>query len=463
MELHKTQEQVALSKAPYRVVNCGRQWGKTTLSVLEMIAYAFYVKDAEIAYFATTFDQARNIAWEMLKNFSKPAWAKPPNESRLELMLKNNHNGMSRITLRGWENVETARGQQFDFLVLDEVAQMRNFDYSWQAVLEPTLIFRRGKALFISTPYGYNHFFELYMKGQKGATKREDWESWKFTSYDNPHLPVDSLQKKREEVTEGYFKQEYLAEFETFVGSVYKEFSREYHVKKYDLQKFNPVYFLQGLDRGFRNPTAVPLIAVNKDDVWYQYGEIYQAGLTNPELADLVKQERQKVKTQFGMEIEYATADSANASDIKDLADMGVDFTPVKKESGEASKSYVRWKIERFSDRLKVDKRGKTGYYVNPNCKFTIFEFEHYAYPETKDDKKDDEAPMKKNDHMMDSLGDLNAMYLHEYKQKLTDPLEGKIKGTYVPISKVSEETENVYEDFFEDSCDSFWDDPLLE
>lgn len=452
MELHPTQKLVAVSNSPYRVVCCGRQWGKTTLAVLEMIAYAFAEDDREVAYFATTFDQARNIAWEMLKKMSKAAWAKPPNESRLELMLKTSKGGVSRITLRGWENVETARGQQFDFLVLDEVAQMRNFTYNWEAVLGPTLVFRRGKALFISTPYGYNHFFDLYMRGQR---KEQDFESWKFTSYDNPHLPPVELQKKRESVTENYFQQEYLAEFKTFVGAVYKEFAREFHVKELNLSKFEPIYYLMGLDRGFRNPSAVPIIAVNKDDVWYQFDEIYEAGLTNPEIAEVIKQKKE------GKNFEYSTADSANASDIKDLADLGVDFIPVKKESGEANKSYVRWKIEKFSDRLKVDKRGKTAYYVSPKCKYTIFEFEHYSYPETKDEKKDDEMPMKKDDHMMDALADLNAMYMHDYKPERVDPLAGKVPGTYITVSKPDYKDPYEQENFFEDDPDSYWDNPF--
>jgi len=80
-----------------------------------MIAFAYSGNGKEIAYFATTYDQARNIAWRILKDASRPAWSRNPNESRLELFIKTKDRGESRITLRGFENVETARGQQFDF------------------------------------------------------------------------------------------------------------------------------------------------------------------------------------------------------------------------------------------------------------------------------------------------------------------------------------------------------------
>src|SRR3990167_4170714 len=120
MELHPTQKIVAKDNHDYRIVCCGRQWGKTTLAVLEITACAYAKSGKEIAYLASTYDQARNIAWAMLKEYTKAIWAKGPNESRLELTLKTQDNGESKIQLGGYENVETYRGRQFDFIVLDE-------------------------------------------------------------------------------------------------------------------------------------------------------------------------------------------------------------------------------------------------------------------------------------------------------------------------------------------------------
>ena len=97
LQLHPTQAIVAQDNHDFRVVDCGRQWGKTTLAVEEMKACGYYnkvysnVSHNEIAYFATTFDQARNIAWAMLKDSTRPAWDRPPNESRLELWLRTKH------------------------------------------------------------------------------------------------------------------------------------------------------------------------------------------------------------------------------------------------------------------------------------------------------------------------------------------------------------------------------------
>lgn len=249
MVFHKTQSLVAQSQARFRVVNCGRQWGKTTLACWEMFACAYSKGGRRIAYFATTYGQARDIAWTYLLGISKDVRVSV-NETRLELKIKTQDGGESEIVLRGFESVETARGQQFDFIVLDEVAKMRNFKEGWEAVLLGTLAFRRGTALFISTPYGFNHFYDIY----KQSDVSKDYESWTFSSFDNPYLPVDYLESIRQTVTTDFWSQEYLAEFKRFTGLVYSEFDITKHVEPFDLQgKTTPLF---GMDFAVRGWTA---------------------------------------------------------------------------------------------------------------------------------------------------------------------------------------------------------------
>jgi hypothetical protein len=253
-------------------------------------------------------------------------------------------------------------------------------------------------------------------------------------------------------MTENYFQQEYMAQFKKFVGLVYPEFEREIHIRK--LKDFHAVYWLRGLDRGYRNPTAVPLIAVNKDGIWYQTHEIYQAGLTNPPLAKIIKQ------MCGDRAFELSTMDSADASDIVDLNDIGnFDFIGVRKESGEKDKSYVRWKIQKFAERLKVKSNGKPSYFIHPRCENTIMEFEKYAYPETKEDEEQEkEVPLKLHDHMMDALGDLNAMYYHMYEEVEKPEWADKPAGTYIPPAIVEKEQESGWTS---ESSDTFWENEI--
>ena len=156
LSLHPSQSQVALDRHRFRVLCCGRRWGKTTLAIDQMKGRAA-IPNSRIAYIAPTYQQARDIAWEQLKRDCRQA-AESINESRLEIKLVNG----SLIILRGWEAIETLRGQMFHLIVIDEVAMMRDFGLKWQEIIRPTLTDVKGEVIFISTPKGFNHFYDLY-------------------------------------------------------------------------------------------------------------------------------------------------------------------------------------------------------------------------------------------------------------------------------------------------------------
>lgn len=345
MIFHKTQAIVASDTHDYRVVNCGRQWGKTTLAVFEMVACAYSKSGMEIAYFATTFDQARNIAWRILKDASRPAWSKEPNESRLELFIKTKDGGESRIALRGFENVETARGQQFDLLVIDEVAQMRNWDYAWQAILEPTLAFRKGKALFISTPVGFNHFKTMYDMGQD-PINFSAWKSWKFKSEDNPFLPKERIDRAREQNSPDYFAQEYEADFTKATGMAIKMWNREYNlIPKFDV----PTEWQRGrgFDYGSSDPTASLRIAVDNEDNWF-VERCYKQKL------EVIRDHANAVLSQdYGLSFIPIWGDPSGDQWEREFALAGVNIEPANKQVGQGSRGWVEFGIEVINQRLK--------------------------------------------------------------------------------------------------------------
>ncbi len=198
MQFHQAQKTIALDRHRFRVLCCGRRFGKTTLAIEEMKGRAS-IADSRVCYIAPTYQQARDIAWAELKNQLRDV--ADFNESRLEIKLVNG----SIIYLRGWESVETLRGQKFNLVILDEVAMMRNFQLLWEEVIRPTLTDMIGEAMFISTPKGFNHFYDLFNKQDVDV----DYKSFHFTSYDNPFLPFEELEKAKLELPEDRFAQEY--------------------------------------------------------------------------------------------------------------------------------------------------------------------------------------------------------------------------------------------------------------
>ena len=379
VKLHSGQTEVVNDPHRFKVVCAGRRWGKSLVSRMALLKWA---SEKEGLYWivSPTFQQGKDIHWFQGFRLEIPKlYIKRVNEADLTLDLSNG----SRIQLKSAENPDRLKGVKLNGLIVDEIATMRDWDWVWQEALRPTLTDFSAPAMFISSPKGYNHFYELFLKENQDP----QFKSFKFTSYDNPFIPTEELDSARLTLTEDYFAQEYLAEFKTYTGLVYKCFSRLMHVK--ELPDFKPIYYIRGLDKGFRNPTACALIAVDKDDVWYMIDEVYETGLTNPPLAELLKQQRGE------LQLEYSTMDSAHASDIQDLQDLGEDFLPVRKQSGEKSESYVRYKIQKLTERIKSGK-----FIVDPSCEHIVAEFERYRWKEKRSgDANESEVPEKANDH----------------------------------------------------------------
>ena len=159
-ELTEPQLEIFKHPARFRVVNCGRRFGKTTLAIEAIVAKAVVGSNQKIAYIANTYQQARDIAWRELKKICVPIMVQA-NEARLEIEVYNAQGNTSLIWLRGWESVETLRGQGFHLVVIDEVASMRNFWENYHEIIRPALSDTEGEVLFLSTPKGYNHFYDL--------------------------------------------------------------------------------------------------------------------------------------------------------------------------------------------------------------------------------------------------------------------------------------------------------------
>lgn len=346
-----------------------------------MIALASAKEKGSVAYIAPTYQQARDIAWNQLKELAQPV-IKQINESRLEVTIVNKHGKTSKIALRGWESVETLRGQAFDLLVLDEVSSYRNFWVNWQEVLRPTLTDRKGQCLFISTPKGFNHFYDLF----NIQAKDSDYKSFHYTSYDNPFIPRYELDKAKQELTEDRFAQEYLADFRKTEGLVYKEFSRDRHIWRGEYKDVAKglVKTFAGVDFGFTNPCAVLTLKKDADGKYYVEKEYYQRQNTDAQIADYTLSQRFNV----------VYPDPESASGIEELKRKGVNIREVIK-----NKDSVRNGINSVRELFKANRL-----LIHESCVNLIWELETYSYPEKRADHNEEENPIKENDHALDAL-----------------------------------------------------------
>jgi PBSX family phage terminase large subunit len=388
MILTPAQSQIAIDDHRFRVVNCGRRFGKTTLATLEMLAKAVFKDDRRIVYIAPTYQQSRDIAWQELKKLAAPIEVSI-NESRLEIVVRTTEGGVSKLMLRGWESIDTLRGQLFDFIVLDEVASYRNFFMHWQEVLRPTLTDRKGHALFISTPKGFNHFFDLYNLEKED----EDYKSFHFSSYDNPHLPVEELEKAQDQMTEDRFAQEYLADFRKTEGLVYKEFDRDRHVYNGASKNLTCVQKIVGLDWGYTNPTGVLFIEKDTDDHYWISEEYYQKGKTAEETTEYI--------STYPIDLVYPDPAEPDRNSV--LLKAGLRVMEVNKS--------VTAGIDAVRELFKANR-----IHIHQNCVNLIAELDTYSYKPKKADKNSPEEPIKENDHLVDALR--YALFMNSSRKK---------------------------------------------
>jgi Terminase RNaseH-like domain len=212
--LYKAQQMIADSKARFKVLACGRRFGKTKVA---MDALATRLLDGQqVAYFAPTFRMGAEVWREMKTLLSPVVKTITEHEWRMEL-----HTGG---VLECWslanQAAETVRGRTYHYVVVDEAALLESAAI-WQGAIRPLLTDFRGGALFASTPRGRNWFWQLYLNGQDAGMP--EWESWRLPTTANPSIPLEEVAAARRDIPERYFQQEYEATFLDDGGAVFRQ------------------------------------------------------------------------------------------------------------------------------------------------------------------------------------------------------------------------------------------------
>jgi phage terminase large subunit-like protein len=213
--LHPGQEEIAASVARYKVLACGRRWGKTRLAVALCIAKAWEGK--AVWWIAPTYPLSQ-VAERSIRAYcadigrSCKMSIQELKSARMFSFPSGGH-----IQIRSADNPDSLRSEGIDYAVFDEAAFAP--EDAWTHAVRPALVDREGEAIFISTPRGMNWFFQHYQRGQEGIG---GWASWSFSSYTNPFIKADELDKLRDDMPERIFRQEVLGEFVNLEGTVFR-------------------------------------------------------------------------------------------------------------------------------------------------------------------------------------------------------------------------------------------------
>lgn len=383
MPLTKPQKKVVKSKARFKVLVTGRRFGKTHLAIRQLIKHAS-VPDKKVWFVCPSYRQAKQVCWTALKErLSKLNWIKKTNESDLSINLING----SVIALRGADrSYDSLRGVGLDYLVMDEFADIAS--EAWYEVLRATLSDRKGGAMFTGTPRGYGNWaYDLYCKG--GVDK--DWESFQFTTLDGGQVDKNEVESAKSDLDERTFRQEYLATFETYAGSIYYNFEREENVK---VLKDNNTTLHIGMDFNI-DPMSAAVFQIENNVINF-IDEIIIYSSNTEELVKEIQQRypERKIIVYPDPACRQRKTSAGGKTDLTILQNAGL---TVRVKNAHPQ---IRDRINAVNSRLKNTNEQRM-LFIDPKCKNIIRGLERHLYKEgTTQPDKDSGF-----DHMNDALG----------------------------------------------------------
>lgn len=270
VQLHPAQLEIFNSEARFKVVSAGRRFGKSRLAAWMLIIKALQSDNKDVFYIGPTFQQAKDIMWHMLKELLHGTdLIEQTHENTATMTLVNGR----KISLKGSDRPDTLRGVGLAYVVLDEYASMKV--EVWEQIIRPTLADVKGGALFIGTPAGKNHFYELWQEADD--PKNEDWEAFQFNSTDNPLIDPEEIKVARETMSTQAFRQEFEASFVSFTGGIFKNDWIKYddeepeegnYVIAVDPAGFENVEKERGLKGSKLDETAIAIVKIDGDHWW---------------------------------------------------------------------------------------------------------------------------------------------------------------------------------------------------
>lgn len=213
-KLHPAQKQIVDDPARFRVLACGRRWGKSFLAAIICIMCA--INGGKVWWVSEDYPTG-TVVWRFLKELISSIPGVVVNES--ERMISFPTFGIGYIQIKSSES--SLRAESLDLCVCDEFAQWKNLESVWTEQLRATLTDRKGKALFLSTPNGINYFHTLFGYGLDA--NRKDWSSYQLPTVSNPYLDPKEIEEAKDDLPDRAFRQEYLAEFMTLEGAVFRD------------------------------------------------------------------------------------------------------------------------------------------------------------------------------------------------------------------------------------------------
>ena len=387
--------------ARFKVIMCGRRWGKTMYGVWKCARAGLQGK--RVWWVAPTYKIA-NEGWVELKKLAFQL-----KEAGLEIDIRESDRQLvfpngGLVEVRTSDVEGSLRGAGLDGVVVDEAASHR--ESIWVEELRPALIDKRGWADFIGTPKGNNWFAKLYQRAESGAFP--DWACWKKETWDNPFISADERKDIEIEYAgrQDKYKQEILADIGASQYLVYN-FNRDAHRWTNALPEF--IAYYGGLDFGGNNigshKSAGIIGGLTKNDEIILLDEFEEAGpdVTEHQINWIGTTEARLKALHRRQGINsvpiFWAGDRSQMKFLDILKTYGYRVSPNKGGGGS-----VQAGIDLVAARLAL-RNGKPRLYYLPEMTKTPEHFETYHYYEPREGEHEQRTnPVKVNDDLDDAI-----------------------------------------------------------
>lgn len=207
-DLHADQDRALEMGGRFRVLRCGRRWGKTVLAVNILTEGAIRGEcwgyfSPEWKFLSETYEECVKILLPLISTCSKvDGVIRLKTEGRIDFWTLNNpHAGRSR---------------KYHGIIIDEAAftgpDMMDI---WQKAIQPTLLDYKGMAWVMSTPNGEdeeNFFYRICTDKMLG------FKEFYAPTHNNPLMPKEELDRLEREIAPEVYAQEYKAIFINWAG-----------------------------------------------------------------------------------------------------------------------------------------------------------------------------------------------------------------------------------------------------
>ncbi|MEW6606042.1 MAG: terminase family protein [bacterium] len=247
----KAQKEILRNQKRETVIAAGNRFGKSILCAYT--AFREFLKDGKhIWIVAPTYDLSGKIFSYLTKWISSSFPKLAPLVSNRPIPQLNSPWG-SWIQCKSTENLPGLLGEELDLIIIDEAARIPR--KAWEEYLSARLTSRKGKAIFISTPWGKNWFYHKYLE----AKQVDDGIAFNFPTIENPYFPKEEWKRNKERLPDQIFKQNFQAVFLDDAAMYFRKVKEIFRECLKDADKFHN--YILGVDLGkYRDFTVLSVI-----------------------------------------------------------------------------------------------------------------------------------------------------------------------------------------------------------